>query len=58
MKAVCFKKHCVWRTQIETGKYFCPFWKCPYEGVINNDRKRAEQAVLDKEENKKVKTKN
>lgn len=54
MKAVCFKKHCVWRTQIETGKYFCPFWKCPYEGEIDNDRERVGKPVLHKRENKKA----
>ena len=53
MKSYCFKKHCVWRTQIEIGRYYCPFGKCPYEGVINNDGKRAEQSVLHRAKNKK-----
>ena len=54
MKGICFKKQCVWRTEIENGIYYCPFWKCPFQGEIDNDRERVGKPVLHKRENKKA----
>ena len=54
MKGICFKKQCVWRTQIDKFTYYCPFGKCPFQGEINNDRERVREPVLHKRENKKA----
>ena len=56
MKAICLAKKCVYRTYTENGTYYCPFGKCPFNKAkeINNDRKRAEQPILHRTENKKA----
>lgn len=56
MKAICFKKKCVWRTLTADGEWYCPFGKCPFNMAkeINNDRERVEQPILHKKENKKA----
>ena len=58
MKGICFKKQCVWRTQIDKFTYYCPFGKCPFQGEINNDRERVGQTSSHKKENQKVRTEN
>lgn len=54
MKGICFKKQCVWRTQIDKFTYYCPFVKCPFQGEIDNDRERVKEPVLHRAKNKKA----
>lgn len=56
MKAVCLKKNCDFRILTESGIYYCPFGKCPFNmsKEIENDRKATEQSLLHREKNNKA----
>ena len=56
MRGYCYRKKCVWRTQVDKHTYYCPFKECPLneQGEIDNDRKRVEQPISHRTTNKKA----
>lgn len=44
---ICLAERCVWRTQVDEKRAYCPFGKCPYnvakeyKKVVQNDYKNA-----------------